>query len=320
MKRIISLVLCFLMIINIFSATAFAEEEQNLEEIIRPQIEAFAKSIDQKNAAGGAQDALVLHGLGGSGKKLSVGKNHAITATIVNSELIKEYLTKVCILLIETANEMNMDKMYSVCETIWYFGGNSRAYNLLVYDYDATHLYNLAGVPYAPGGWKKYVGWVECKAKNSYDDSLAWMVGGICIETDIKQIGSYDDKVVYEVSNIAYDKFDFDTDNSTALEDLLGWVGMLLFEPFKWEAKCDFQIEIPVERPEENKVFGDSDGNGSVDVADAYFARLVAAKIVKPTEEQLALCDVDSDGKITAIDANIIRKFALGIIKELPVQ
>ena len=69
----------------------------------------------------------------------------------------------------------------------------------------------------------------------------------------------------------------------------------------------------------ETVVFGDSDGNGSVDVMDAYFARLVAAKLVKPTEEQLAFCDVDSDGKITAIDANLIRKFAIGIIDELPI-
>ena len=113
--------------------------------------------------------------------------------------------------------------------------------------------------------------------------------------------------------------FDFTTESGSELEKLLGWVGMLLFEPFEWESKFSFQIEIPIEKPEENAVFGDSDGNGSVDVTDAYFARLVAAKLVKPTEEQLAFCDVDSDGKITAIDANLIRKYAVGIIKELPV-
>ena len=81
-----------------------------------------------------------------------------------------------------------------------------------------------------------------------------------------------------------------------------------------------------IDQPNANKKAQDAfithgiGGNGSVDVADAYFARLVAAKIVKPTEEQLAFCDVDSDGKITAIDANLIRKFALGIIDELPIQ
>jgi len=59
--------------------------------------------------------------------------------------------------------------------------------------------------------------------------------------------------------------------------------------------------------------------DGSVNVFDAYYARLVAAKLIKPTEEQLSVGDVDLDGKITAIDANIIRKYAVGIITELPV-
>ena len=155
---------------------------------------------------------------------------------------------------------------------------------------------------------------------NSYDESLELIAGGTCAKTDLKTDKISDDKIVYNVSVTFADIFNFDTDNSSTLEDLLGWVGLLLFEPFEWEAKCDFQIEIPIEKPEENAVFGDLDGNGKVDFMDAYFARLVAAKIVKPTEEQLAFCDVDSDGKITAIDANLIRKYALGIIKELPVR
>ena len=68
MKKIISVLICFLMIFNIFPVKTFAEE-QNLEEIIRPQVEAFAKSIDQKNANGKAQDTLITHGIGGNGKK-----------------------------------------------------------------------------------------------------------------------------------------------------------------------------------------------------------------------------------------------------------
>ena len=65
---------------------------------------------------------------------------------------------------------------------------------------------------------------------------------------------------------------------------------------------------------------GDLNLDGAVDVKDVFYARLVAAKLIKPTDEQLTVGDVDSDGKITAIDANIIRKYSLGIITELPVQ
>jgi len=59
--------------------------------------------------------------------------------------------------------------------------------------------------------------------------------------------------------------------------------------------------------------------DGSVNVFDAYYARLVAAKLIKPTDEQLLVGDVDLDGRITAIDANIIRKFVAKIITSLPV-
>ncbi len=318
MKKIISVLICFLMIFNIFPVKTFAEE-QNLEEIIRPQVKAFAKSIDQKNANKNAQDIIIGHGISGNGKKLSVGKNHAITATIANSELIKEFLTKVCVMLIETANEMNTDEMYSVCVCEWHVN-SPNGYQIFIYDFDATYLYNSDGTPYVQSGSIKDKKGIKYNLTNSYDDTLKLLAGEMLIETDIKQIGSYDDKVVYEVSNTAYDKFDFDTENGSALENLLGWVGLILFEPFNWESKFNFRIEIPIEKPEENIVFGDSDGNGSVDVMDAYFARLVAAKLVVPTEEQLTFCDVDSDGKITAIDANLIRKYALGIVKELPVK
>ena len=73
---------------------------------------------------------------------------------------------------------------------------------------------------------------------------------------------------------------------------------------------------------EEGKPISIADINldGFVNVYDAYYARLVAAKLIKPTEEQLSVGDVDLDGKITAIDANIIRKYTVGIITELPVN
>ena len=60
--------------------------------------------------------------------------------------------------------------------------------------------------------------------------------------------------------------------------------------------------------------------DGTVDVKDVYTARLVAAKLRTPTEQQILLGDVDLDGKITAIDANIIRKYILGIITKIPVE
>ncbi len=318
MKKSVSILLCFLMIFNIFPTKAFAEEEKSLEEIIRPQIESFAKSIDQANANKKAQDIIIGHGISGNGKKLSVGKNHALTATLMNSELSKECFVKTIEELLIEAEKLDMDEIYSLENIMWKIETENIFY---VHIYD----YNSKRVPIEVDGWGRpddYIKIYSRKVKNAnaYDKTLDLIAGQILADVDMKVSKIYDDKIVYDISVLITDFFDFTTESGSELEKLLGWVGMLLFEPFEWESKFNFQIEIPIEKPEENIVFGDSDGNGSVDVTDAYFARLVAAKLVVPTEEQLAFCDVDSDGKITAIDANLIRKYAVGIIKELPVK
>lgn len=70
----------------------------------------------------------------------------------------------------------------------------------------------------------------------------------------------------------------------------------------------------------EYNCYGDINIDFTVDVKDVYLARLIAAKLVVPTEMESSFGDVDGDGKITAIDANIIRKFAVGIIDKFPVK
>jgi len=310
MKRLMSLVLCLLMMINVFPVKAFAKEEQSLEEIIRPQVEAFAKSIDQKNADGKAQDILISHGIGGNGKKLSVGKSSALTATLINAEFMKVFLTDICVRLVEYAQNLQYDKLYCQGSANWN-NTNKKYYDFRIFDLAET----TYDKPIKSYGLSNYAGKI-----NSYDNTLVWIAGDTIEYINIETKEKSTEKTVYNIDVVVYDRFDFDTNNETTLKNLLGFIGLLLFEPFDWESKFSFQIEIPIEKPDENEVFGDFDGSGNVDVADAYFARLVAAKLVEPTPEQLALCDVDRDGKITAIDANLIRKFAAGIIKSLPIN
>jgi len=303
------------MMINIFPVTAFAEEEQSLEEIIRPQVEAFAKSIDQKDADGGAQDALITHGMFGGGKKLSVGKNHALTATIVNSELGKEYLTMLCADLIGLEDE---NTNYSLGR-IYYKFGATHEYLYRIYNYDAkAKLIDTSFM--CPKDWVKVTPDIKVNKSGKYDKTLEWIVGYVAADVDVEAVDIFENKMIFDVKVVFMDLFDFSAENGSAIKDLLGFIGLLAFTPFEWESKFNFRIEIPIEKPEENEIFGDMDGSGKVDVSDAYFARLVAAKLVEPTPEQFALCDVDRDGKITAIDANLIRKFAAGIIKSLPIN
>ncbi len=81
---------------------------------------------------------------------------------------------------------------------------------------------------------------------------------------------------------------------------------------------CDYYETQEI--PPKGYELGDINLDGAVDVKDSYYARLVIAKLRKPTEQQILLGDVDLDGEITAIDANIIRKYILGIITEIPVE
>ena len=81
---------------------------------------------------------------------------------------------------------------------------------------------------------------------------------------------------------------------------------------------CDYYETQEI--PPKGYEIGDINLDGKVDVMDAYYIRLVVAKLRKPTEQQIILGDVDGDGKITAIDANIIRKFVVKIITSLPVE
>ena len=55
---------------------------------------------------------------------------------------------------------------------------------------------------------------------------------------------------------------------------------------------------------------GDMDHDGEITVADALKALRIAAKLVAPTEEDVALGDVDNDGEITVADALKILRVA----------
>ena len=59
---------------------------------------------------------------------------------------------------------------------------------------------------------------------------------------------------------------------------------------------------------------GDMDGDGEITVSDALKALRIAAKLVNPTEEDIAIGDVDGDGEITVADALKILRVAAKLI------
>ena len=75
---------------------------------------------------------------------------------------------------------------------------------------------------------------------------------------------------------------------------------------------------IVVDTSENQQVLkrGDFDKDGEITVADALRALRIAAKLVVPTEEDLAIGDVDNDGGITVADALKILRVAAKLISE----
>ncbi|MBQ7875181.1 MAG: hypothetical protein IJ306_08520 [Oscillospiraceae bacterium] len=251
-KKTFCLVLAAIMILGNAGIVFAAEsEEQNLEEIIKPQIEAFAKSIDQKDADGAAADALAMHGMFKNGKDLRVGESHALTATLVNSELMKAYLTEACVEMIKTTKQLKVKDVYNLNICDWNMQKNY-CYIFYIYDYDfkpekvkeTEYLDYLDTTDYV----EKFHSSKSPnfpKSFNQYDESLEWIAGGINANIHIKLNKVYSDKIIYNVEVISKDRFDFDTSKNSGFIGLISGIGALLFEEFTWYSTVDFEIEIP---------------------------------------------------------------------------
>ncbi|MCR5040693.1 MAG: hypothetical protein K6C36_01190 [Clostridia bacterium] len=66
-------------------------------------------------------------------------------------------------------------------------------------------------------------------------------------------------------------------------------------------------------------VYGDADGNGTVEAADARLALRISVGLeVKP--EDITLIDVDGEGDVTPADARLILRFCVGLDDSFPVE
>ncbi|MBO4584223.1 MAG: dockerin type I repeat-containing protein [Clostridia bacterium] len=82
------------------------------------------------------------------------------------------------------------------------------------------------------------------------------------------------------------------------------------------EIEVVFEVvdELPPPPPAHKR--GDMDGDDQITVADALKALRIAAKLVQPTEDDIAIGDVDGDGEITVADALKILRVAAKLVDE----
>ncbi len=216
--------------------TYTVDSDKSLENTIREQIETYAKSIDQPNANGKAADKLATQGIKGGGKKLSANKSHPLTATLMNSGLVKDRFTEALTAMVEMMYKINVSTVYGSGSFVWH--SNEKSFNMYL---DHEKIPEINNFVKNAGFYSR----VPQKILNSYDESLVWMGGVVGSDITMKLSKVNKDTAVYKVDVLMYDRFDFSAENESALGSILGIIGLLLFEPFDWESKVSFQIEVP---------------------------------------------------------------------------
>ena len=149
-KRILSLLLALVLFVSSAPAAVFATEEAEaeqmaeeaipraaqteLEALIEQQLRAFAKSINQSNADDTASTDLAMHGMSQGGKKLTAGKSHALTATLLNSEIMIACLSKGCTSAIEIMQQLDRVKLENIGGYGIWKGPKDSTYGMTLYD------------------------------------------------------------------------------------------------------------------------------------------------------------------------------------------
>jgi len=245
-KRILSFCMALVMLFGIApmlippvqAEAATTSSEDDLQTVVEQQIRAFAKSINKTNADDSAAMALAKHGLTGGGKKLSVGKTHALTATLWNSELFQVATIASCVAAVEHMQTLNMASLPYLHAGYGWRESNSY-YNTFVYT-AAGGLHENQDLTLIPI--------TKCSQNlNSYDSSLNWMAGDVRVDFCFQQKKITKDEITYDVKCVISDRFDFDISQGSGFDKLISGLGALLFREFDWESKVTFQLEVPNE-------------------------------------------------------------------------
>ena len=208
-----------------------------MESQIEKQIRAFADSIDKSGADDAAAAALAKHGLTGGGKTLKVGKTHALTATLFNSELLQGVLIDGCTEAIRSMQELDLSSIpYAGGCVGWYEKGAS--YYLYVQ--------SASGNYYSDWEWEIISSDNGRSVKpNSYDQSLYWMAGSTNLFLKIERTKTTATEQTYKFTCTVDDYFDFDTSIGSGFDKLISGIGAVLFREFAWESTVTFHLTVP---------------------------------------------------------------------------
>ena len=174
---------------------------EELAAVIEEQVRAYAASIDQSKADSNAAADLAAHGMTGRGKTLKMDKSDALTAAIMNSELVMEGFASNLTYIIRAMQRLDIREIPGVTMSFGWYGSDSRYYAMI--EKDSTEY---------PDNLDWLVTREPLKGKrNSYDSSLDWMVGDCYVHVDIGCVADHGDEKTYQITAVFDDRFDFNT-------------------------------------------------------------------------------------------------------------
>ena len=246
----VAMLLCAVPVGVCDASAAQATTEDALRATVEEQIRAFAKSINKTNADDSAASALAKHGLTGGGKKLSVGKTHALTATLMNAELSLATIIQGCVVGVEAMRKLHISSAFG--DAGCYFGKSSMYY----YQAALYHSGSAEGVGSDLIQISKVI--THNGPTNAYDSSLVWMVGSTEIHIYISRGTVTSDTVVYNVKVVFVDDFDFNTNDGSVPREIASMLGSIFFKEFKWNATAEFSLTLPNDCTHLSPDYGDS--------------------------------------------------------------
>ncbi len=82
------------------------------------------------------------------------------------------------------------------------------------------------------------------------------------------------------------------------------------------KSTCEFTVNVR----DNTIIFGDTDDNGRITIADVLLLRKYLAGIIDEDKMILDAADVDGNGRVTIADVLLVRKYLAGVITEFPAE
>lgn len=243
-KKTITILLVLLMLLPLMTAKLAVPASAAQTEIptIEEQIRSFADSIDKPGADDDAARIIAMHGILRGGRTMYADEDHALTATLMNSELLQNTLAITFAGTIQIMQEQGYSELFVNGDVTW--NQDQCIHNTKVY-YDDT--YSLESRICKILNHAHYKGPV-----NGYDSTLTWLAGITDFRSVVTRTAVTDEMVTYKVTLCVNDRFDFDPSTSGSVPSAIASIlASALFREFDWESNVTFQLTVPNDCPHE---------------------------------------------------------------------